>query len=217
MKSQEQKSRIITITAVIVMIAVLTAVVLFVIHNYSPKPVQPVAAVQETAAPSAGPVASAAPEKTEKRIFLIETSDIHGYLMDISSGNEKSFQYRLAYIAKQVKEARESSLYDDVLLIDGGDLFQGNPVSNQLHGAPVIAAMDEMQYDAVVLGNHEFDWDVKTFCADESGTLPAYRFGLYSGDPDIPVLACDLYDAASHMRVPFTRDYVVVAASCQHR
>lgn len=210
MKSAEQKSRIIKVAAVIAMIAVLTAAVLFLIHYHSSKPVQQDVTVQETAAPSAEPIASIAPEKSEKRIFLIETSDIHGYLVDISSGSEKSFQYRLAYIAKQVKEARESSEYDDVLLIDGGDLFQGNPVSNQLHGAPVIAAMDEMQYDAVVLGNHEFDWDVKTFCADESGTLPAYRFGPYSGDPDIPVLACDLYDAASHMRVPFTKDYVIV-------
>jgi len=38
----------------------------------------------------------------------------------ISSGDENTFQYRLAYIAQVVNEARASSDYDDVLLLDGG-------------------------------------------------------------------------------------------------
>ena len=70
-----------------------------------------------------------------KRILVIETTDIHGWLLDASSGDMASFKYRMAYIAKAVKDARESGRYDDVILLDGGDQYQGPPVSNLCYGA----------------------------------------------------------------------------------
>ena len=146
----------------------------------------------------------------ETRIRVFETSDIHGYLLDTSSGNENTFQYRLAYIARIVNNARTSGEYDGVLLLDGGDIYQGMPVSNLTNGAAMRAAFDAMDYDAVALGNHEFDWDVTQYCADPDGTMPAYQLGVYSGDPDIPVLASNLYYADTDERVNFTKDYVIV-------
>jgi len=144
------------------------------------------------------------------RIRVFQTTDIHGYLMDTSSGSENTFQYRLAYIAQLVNDARSSGEYDDVLLLDGGDTYQGTPVSNLIFGAALRAAMDAMDYDAVVLGNHEFDWGVTAYCADPDATVPAYELGAFSGDPDIPLLASDLYYAGTDDRVEFTRDYVIV-------
>ena len=45
-----------------------------------------------------------------------------------------------------------------MLLLDGGDLYQGTPFSNLTGGAVIRAAFDRMKYDAVALGNHDFDW-----------------------------------------------------------
>ena len=149
-------------------------------------------------------------EDGEVRIRVFETSDIHGYLLDTSGGDEAAFQYRLAYIAQVVNEARASGDYDDVLLVDGGDIYQGMPVSNLTTGAAVRAALDAMDYDAVALGNHEFDWGVTAYCADPDATVPAYGIGDFKGDPDIPILASDLYDAETGERVDFTKDYVIV-------
>ena len=146
----------------------------------------------------------------EIRIRVFETSDIHGYLLDTSGGDESSFQYRLAYIAKIVNDARASGDYNDVLLVDGGDIYQGMPASNLTLGAAMRAALDAMDYDAVGLGNHEFDWGVTAYCADPDATVPAYQLGDYAGDPDIPILASDLYYADTEERVDFTRDYVIV-------
>jgi 2',3'-cyclic-nucleotide 2'-phosphodiesterase/3'-nucleotidase len=51
------------------------------------------------------------------------------------------------------------------LLFDNGDFLQGNPLAdtvaatlgvNEVH--PMIAAMNIMRYDAITLGNHEFDY-----------------------------------------------------------
>jgi 5''-nucleotidase/2'',3''-cyclic phosphodiesterase and related esterases len=145
-----------------------------------------------------------------KRILVIETTDIHGYIMDASSGKEETFQYRLAYIAHLINEARASGEYDDVLLLDGGDLYQGTPVSNLTGGAAIRAALDVMNYDAIALGNHEFDWDVTEYAADQDGTIAPYILGDYFGDEKTPILASNLYDASTGERVPFTQDYAIV-------
>ena len=170
-------------------------------------------AVTEALTPEEPPAVAEAslPETPGQRtIRIFETSDIHGYLLDTSGGEEAKFQYRLAYIAQIVNDARADGQYDDVLLVDGGDLYQGMPASNLSKGAAVVAALDAMDYDAVALGNHEFDWGVSEYCADADATLPAYQIGDYVGDPEIPVLAYDLYFADTQERVPFTRDYVIV-------
>lgn len=148
--------------------------------------------------------------KNETRIMLFETSDIHGYILDTTKGNPETFEYRLPYIANKVNEARISKAYDDVLLLDGGDIYQGTPVSNLTHGATMRAAFDAMDYDAVALGNHEFDWNVELYATDPDGTMPAYSTGSFTGDSDIPVLASDLYYAKTGKRTEFTKDYVIV-------
>ena len=152
---------------------------------------------------------SSVPEDT-KRILVIETTDIHGYIMDVSAGSEDKFQYRMARIAYLVNEARNSGKYDDVLLLDGGDLYQGTPVSYMTGGAVIRAMLDTMHYDAVGLGNHEFDWGVDEYAGDSDGTVAPYVLGDYFGDPKIPVLASNLYDAVSGERVPFTKDYAII-------
>ncbi len=54
-----------------------------------------------------------------KTIEVFETTDVHGYLVDTSSGNESTFQYRMAYIANVVNEARANAENDAVLLGEG--------------------------------------------------------------------------------------------------
>ncbi len=147
-------------------------------------------------------------EQTKIRVF--ETTDIHGYLMDTSSWDESTFQYRLAYIANDVNKARESKDYDGVLLLNGGNNYEGTPVSNLLEGAAIRAAFDSMDYDAVSIGNHEFDYGIDTVNCDDDGTVASYKVGSISGDSDIPVLAYNLYYKGTKDRVNFARDYVVV-------
>ena len=74
----------------------------------------------------------------KKTVRVFETTDIHGYLLNTSTGDENSFQYRMAYIASEVNRARET--YDDVLLLNGGNNYEGTPVSNLLEGSAIRAA-----------------------------------------------------------------------------
>ena len=143
-------------------------------------------------------------------IKVFETTDVHGYITDVSSYKEDTFEYRLAYFSKIVNDARNNDAYEDVLLLDTGDIYQGTPHSNLTYGAAMRAAYDQMDYDVVGLGNHEFDWDVKTYATDAKGTMAPYEIGSYKGDSDIPVLMSNLYYKDSGERVEFTQDYTIV-------
>lgn len=144
-------------------------------------------------------------------IKVFETTDVHGWMLDVGKYVEDTFQYRLARIAKIVNDARASEDYEGVLLLDTGDIYQGTPQSSLTRGAGMLAAFDAMKYDAVGLGNHEFDWDVDVYAADSKGTMAAYELdSTYKGDSDIPVLAYNIYDAGTTNSVDFTQDYTVV-------
>jgi 2',3'-cyclic-nucleotide 2'-phosphodiesterase (5'-nucleotidase family) len=47
---------------------------------------------------------------------------------------------------------------EGVILLSAGDMFQGTPISNLFRGGPVLEVMNSLRFDAMTLGNHEFDW-----------------------------------------------------------
>ena len=89
---------------------------------------------------------------------LFETSDIHGTLVDSSSEPDLHYLARISDIVKDVRSSGGSYDKSRALLLDTGDIYQGNTISNLLNGNPLKAAFDKMDYDAVSIGNHEFDW-----------------------------------------------------------
>ena len=77
---------------------------------------------------------------------LIGTNDVHGRI--------ESLPILAGYLAN-LRAARGN---DGVLLVDGGDMFQGTLESNLAEGLPVVLGYNALHYDAVTLGNHEFDY-----------------------------------------------------------
>ena len=144
----------------------------------------------------------------EYRLPLIETTDIHGHVVEIdNSGNA---HYRMAYIADKVLDVRgrdESYQKDRLLLLDGGDLYQGASISNLTAGWPVYVSVDRMDYDAVTVGNHEFDWGIEN-TVDSDATMPDYDWKGQRYENKVPVVCANLYQNGS--RVPFTKDYIIV-------
>ncbi|MCD8053283.1 MAG: leucine-rich repeat protein [Lachnospiraceae bacterium] len=159
-----------------------------------------------------GTVASSAEEEELEgyTLKIFETTDVHGYLLDTSSGDSDTYQYRLAYIADKVNDARDEYEVDDVLLVDTGDIYQGNVISNLQDGEPMTDAYDLMDYDVVSIGNHEFDWGYETVI-DEDGTMGSYSVGDYEGDSEIPVIASNLYQNGD--KITFADDYIILEKS----
>ena len=171
-------------------------------------------AKEPTAGPFPDPVPEPAvdppeekPEPVDYFLPVMETTDIHGYLIY----NDNSFlHYRMAYVADKVKDIRgRGEAYDPgrLLLLDAGDLYQGASLSNILNGEPIYAAMDRMGYDAVALGNHEFDWGLEGLI-DPDATLPDYEWEGVVQENRVPVLCANLYH--DNVRDSRTRDYVIL-------
>lgn len=95
-------------------------------------------------------------------LIILETSDVHGNVFPINYGTNNEADLGLGKIASLVKKERVNN--DHVLLIDNGDLIQGTPLTyhyariNHKRPNPMILLANELQYDAAVFGNHEFNY-----------------------------------------------------------
>ncbi|MFW6266622.1 MAG: bifunctional metallophosphatase/5'-nucleotidase [Halanaerobiales bacterium] len=85
-----------------------------------------------------------------KQIDALSTNDFHGR---VESGDEPGAAKVMGAIT-HYRDANE----DGTFVIDGGDSFQGTPISNLNDGDPVAEFMNKAGYVAQAIGNHEFDW-----------------------------------------------------------
>jgi 5'-nucleotidase / UDP-sugar diphosphatase len=92
-------------------------------------------------------------QTTEIRILYL--NDFHGFAEPYSPLGSKEFIGGLAYLAAKVNQLRVEK---PTLLLAAGDMIQGNNWANLFQGESVIVAMNRMRFDAMVLGNHEFDY-----------------------------------------------------------
>ncbi len=99
-------------------------------------------------------VVSAADDPAQMReLVVVHTNDFHGHIKE-----EKEYA-GAARISAYVNHQRKR--YPGVLFLDAGDAISGTPVSTMYKGLPVFHVMNAMNYDAGVLGNHEFDHGYK--------------------------------------------------------
>jgi 2',3'-cyclic-nucleotide 2'-phosphodiesterase / 3'-nucleotidase len=87
---------------------------------------------------------------------FLSTNDFHGQLETGKLVN-KQLVGGAAYDMTYINTYKALNPLGTVLL-DGGDIMQGTPISNLLNGASTIDAYNKMGYKASVVGNHEFDW-----------------------------------------------------------
>ncbi|WP_158515973.1 bifunctional 2',3'-cyclic-nucleotide 2'-phosphodiesterase/3'-nucleotidase [Pararhodobacter sp. CCB-MM2] len=97
---------------------------------------------------------------------VIETTDLHLHLLPYDYYADRPWSgVGLAHAARMIEAARQEA--GNALLFDNGDFLQGTPMGDyvaherglregDLH--PVMAAMNALDYDAITLGNHEFNY-----------------------------------------------------------
>ena len=109
---------------------------------------------------------SVRPARPATRLRIIATNDFHGALEPRPDATGKR-RGGAAYLATAMRNARAGCEAPscEVILLDGGDEFQGTPASNLAFGRPVVAMFNEMGLAASALGNHEFDWSQDTLRA----------------------------------------------------
>lgn len=98
-------------------------------------------------------------------ITVLETSDIHGNIFPINYGSNEASELGLGKIATVIKQERNRN--KNTIVIDNGDLIQGTPLtyhyvrSNSDKQNPMIKLLNDLNYDAAVIGNHEFNYGME--------------------------------------------------------
>ncbi|MER7964227.1 bifunctional metallophosphatase/5'-nucleotidase [Streptomyces ardesiacus] len=133
------------------------------------------------AAEAAAPAAQGHPGGKQKRYALtvLGTTDLHGhvfnwdYFKDAEYTDAAGNAQGLGRISTLVNQVREEKGRHNTLLVDAGDTIQGTPLTYYYakvdpitaEGGPVhpmAQAMNAIGYDAVALGNHEFNYGIET-------------------------------------------------------
>lgn len=98
-------------------------------------------------------LSSASGELSEIRILHI--NDFHGFAEAYKPFGSDEMLGGVSYLASKINTLRKEK---PSLLLSAGDMIQGNNWANLSHGESVIELMNTMGFDAMVTGNHEFDF-----------------------------------------------------------
>ena len=94
-------------------------------------------------------------DNREPALVILHTNDTHSQIEPTNNKLGGVMRRKTA-----IDECRQK--YPETLLLDAGDFSQGTPYFNYFKGHAEVKFMNLMGYDAVVLGNHEFDNGSKT-------------------------------------------------------
>ena len=116
-------------------------------------------------------------------------NDIHGKLFDTDDnvGADELSTYLKTMM----------SLDDRAVLLSSGDMWQGSAESSLTRGLMMTDWMNYMNFDAMALGNHEYDWGEEYVIANNEVA-------------EFPILAINVFDNSTNQRADYCDASVVV-------
>lgn len=100
---------------------------------------------------------------TDVRIKILQTTDVHGNFFPYNFITRTPWKGSLARVASVIDSVRAAAGKENVVLIDNGDILQGQPTVYYYNFidtvSPHIASRiyDFLQYDAATIGNHDVE------------------------------------------------------------
>lgn len=153
-------------------------------------------------------IAFAAPGPEVFKVRILHTNDHHARIEPVTSGTPAVLVHGGVSRRKTLIDARRQAAQtanEDLLLLDAGDVFQGTLYFNQYNGKADLEFYKGMQYQAMAIGNHEFDRgqqvlaDFITAAAAPVFTPPPPVAGgtPVDGGNTFPVISANIQTAAS--------------------
>lgn len=133
-------------------------------------------------------------EDALQHLTLLHTSDLHGQVLPFDDARNMPARGSLTQVAAVVEAIREESNHP-VLLLDSGDTLQGSPLEQFAHvtwgePSPTIEAMNRIGYQAMAVGNHEFNFGLDLLRGAENQAdfpfLSANTIDERTGKPAFP-------------------------------
>ena len=131
-----------------------------------------------------------------KELFVLHTSDTHSRIEPVPDASSAPDAGKGGVVRRASFVAQFRAEHPDALLFDCGDISQGTPYYNLFQGELEVRMMNHMKYDAMAIGNHEFDFGLENM---------ARLFRL----ADFPVV-CANYDVRDTPLEGLVKPYVVL-------
>ncbi|HUL45184.1 MAG TPA: 5'-nucleotidase C-terminal domain-containing protein [Bacteroidota bacterium] len=119
-------------------------------------------------------------------ITLLHVNDTHSHI-DGFGPKDQNLNGTLGGIARAATIiGTVKATEPNVLLLHGGDLFQGDPFFNKYFGVPELQIMGQLGFDAMAVGNHEFGYGPDALLGVLSTAFPSGSpFPLLSANVDM--------------------------------
>ena len=100
--------------------------------------------------------------KGPKKITVLHSSDTHSCILPLNKNlADTMLADRGGFLRRIAMLKQERKADPDLLLFDCGDFSQGSSYYTMFKGDVEVELMNRMQYDAVTIGNHEFDFGLE--------------------------------------------------------
>lgn len=143
-------------------------------------------------------------------VVIVATTDVHGRALAWDYVRDREAPGGLSRAAAILTTLR-AQYPDQVVLVDAGDLLEGNPFAayfgriERRRPNPLVDALNALRYDAATPGNHDFDFGVDRLW--EAGTDATYRYvsaNLVAGARDSLLFPATLVVLRGGVRVGIT-------------
>ncbi|WP_149276031.1 metallophosphatase [Pareuzebyella sediminis] len=115
----------------------------------------------------------------QRQVTILHTNDVHSHIDPFPSNHSEYPNLGgVARRASLIETIRKEN--PNTLLFDAGDIFQGTPYFNFYGGELEFKLMSMLKYDAVTIGNHDFDNGIEGLFAQ----IPNAEFAMLSANYD---------------------------------
>lgn len=135
--------------------------------------------------------------KSQNRLDLLvlHTNDLHSRIEPFPANHPMAGKGGIANLATLIQQHKKQ--HPHVLLLDCGDVFQGTPYFNLFGGAVEYQWMQNMDYHATTIGNHDFDNGIE------------HLANMLEKNPGVGMLNCN-YDLSKTRLKEFVKPYRLV-------
>ena len=100
--------------------------------------------------------------EAQKVLTVLHTSDTHSCILPLNKNlADTMLADRGGFLRRIAMLKQERQKDPDLLLFDCGDFSQGSSYYTMFQGDVEVGLMNQMHYDAVTIGNHEFDFGLE--------------------------------------------------------
>ena len=132
-------------------------------------------------------------KQDEIEFTFFSLNDFHGTVIDDNGG--------ISVIGNYIINEK-NKFPETTIIVSSGDMFQGSAISNMTQGGVVVEAMNEIGFDAMAVGNHEFDWGIDV--------IKKYNNKTSEVKSNFPIICANIYEKATDKPVDWCDPYVII-------